>query len=132
MTRTGLIQAGRFGLVGGLGFVIDAGLLFIFTSLLGLGPFLWRVVSFLVASVVTWWLHRHYTFQRACATPVRQWGRFVVFNGAGAGLNFAIYSLLLIYGEAPLDKPMVAVTISSALAFVYNFTVSKYVVFSHG
>lgn len=121
----------RFGLVGGIGFVVDAGLLFVFTRILELDPFLWRLFSFLAASVVTWALHRHFTFEFVAVDPVRQWLRFAVLNGLGGALNFLIYSLLLLYGTYPLDDPMVAVTISSIIAFLYNFTVSKYLVFAN-
>lgn len=131
MGKASLWEAFRFALVGGIGFIIDAGLLFVFTRLLELDPYLWRLFSFLSASVVTWALHRYYTFKFVASDPVRQWMRFAVFNGIGGALNFMIYSLLLLFGDVPLNDPMVAIVISSIIAYIYNFTVSKFLVFSH-
>ena len=121
-------QAGRFSLVGALGFVIDAGLLGIFTQILELDPFFWRLVSFLAAASTTWILHRKYTF-RAGGPWTSQWFRFVLFNGLGALLNFGVYAALLLYAPAPVSHPLAAVTVSSALAWGFNFAVCKWVVF---
>lgn len=126
-----LSEALRFSLVGGIGFAVDAGLLFIFTRILEFNPFFWRLFSFLSASTVTWSLHRNFTFDFFALAPLRQWLRFAVFNGLGGLANFLIYTLLILHGAPLLDDPMVAVTISSMIAFFYNFTVSKYLVFKH-
>lgn len=127
-----LREAYRFSLVGGLGFVVDAGLLALFTKVMGLNPFGWRLVSFLAAATVTWILHRTYTFA-ATGLPWRsQWLKFILFNGLGALLNFAVYFALLLYGLAPLNDPLVAVTISAIIAWIFNFIVSKYLVFGRG
>lgn len=131
MLGGGLSQIIRFCLVGGIGFVIDAGLLFFFTQILDFNPFIWRLISFLVASVVTWGLHRHFTFEFVAADPLSQWFRFALFNGLGGALNLLIYSLLLIYGMPPLDNPMGAVVVSSLMVLFFNFLVSKYLVFAN-
>jgi putative flippase GtrA len=117
--------------VGGIGFVIDAGLLFVFTQIFYFNPFIWRLFSFLVASVVTWGLHRHFTFEFVASDPLPQWFRFALFNGMGGALNLLIYSLLLIYGIPPLDNPIGAVVVSSLIVLVFNFLVSKYLVFAN-
>lgn len=130
MQRGHLSEVLRFCVVGGIGFLIDAGILLVFSQILDLSPFIWRFFSFLVASIVTWSLHRHFTFDLVVADPLRQWVRFTVFNGVGAALNLLIYSLLLLHGAPPLHHPIVAVFISSTAALFYNFTASKYLVFA--
>lgn len=130
MLRRNLGQMFRFCLVGGVGFLIDAGILFFFTQLLDLNPFIWRLFSFLVASIATWALHRHFTFYFVGSDPIRQWMRFAFLNGIGGATNLLIYSLLLLHGAPPLHDPMVAVVISSTITLFYNFTASKYLVFA--
>ena len=55
----------KFGLVGLVGFVVDAGALFLLIAFGDLGPYIGRIYSFLIAASVTWVLHRHFTFKSA-------------------------------------------------------------------
>jgi putative flippase GtrA len=52
----------RFAMVGGAGFLIDAGLLFVLHHRAGLDPFLARSISLPVAAFSTWRLNRRVTF----------------------------------------------------------------------
>ena len=50
----------RFCLVGGVGFVVDAGSLWLLIDFGSMGLLSGRVVSYLIAATVTWALHRHF------------------------------------------------------------------------
>src|SRR2546423_510705 len=70
------IELLRFGVVGVIGFVVDAAVLTAAIAL-GLGPWLGRALSYLVAATTTFALNRAWTFRSAAqAQPVRQWATF--------------------------------------------------------
>ena len=52
----------RFALVGGTGFMIDAGLLTVLHHLAGIDPFTARLVSITASALTTWRLNRRLTF----------------------------------------------------------------------
>ncbi|MEM8548890.1 MAG: GtrA family protein, partial [Pseudomonadota bacterium] len=62
MSVAGKKQIASFTLVGIIGFAVDAAMLQLALSSLQLEPVRARLVSFPVAVVVTWMLHRQFTF----------------------------------------------------------------------
>ena len=58
-----------------------------------------------------------------------EWGRFVMANGLGAAVNFAIYSALISLAPDPLGIPYVALPIGILAGLIFNFTLSKQLVF---
>ena len=120
----------RYGIVGAAGFVVDAGLLSLLLGATALGPYLGRVVSFLAAGTLTWWLHRRFTFPAARRDRrSRQWARFLAVNGGGALLNYGIYAALVAGVPWFGRTPVAAVAIASAVALAVNFTANRFVVF---
>lgn len=109
----------RFALVGASGFVFDALVLLVGLAA-GLDPFSARLIAVLSAMTYTWLLNRSFTFGASPGHPGREWLRYMAANGAGAALNYAIYSgLLLLF--APLLSPLVALCIASGLAMLVNY-----------
>jgi putative flippase GtrA len=62
-------EAFRFGAIGGIGFVIDGGILTALHSVWGVGLIPARLVSFSVAVTATWALNRRYTFRTPDIPP---------------------------------------------------------------
>ncbi len=123
-------QVLKFGLVGVVGFVVDAGVLYLLIALGDLGPYIGRVYSFLIAASVTWVLHRHFTFKSAARGPAAgQWARFVAVNGFGAAINYGVYAVLLLASETFLAAPVLAVAVGSLAAWAFNFFASRRYVF---
>ena len=120
----------RFCAVGGIGFVVDAGVLWLLLQATALGPYLGRLVSFLAAATVTWSLHRVVTFPTARRDrPARQWVSFLAINGLGAGLNYGVYAAL-VAGVAVFGRqPVAAVAVGSAVAMTVNFLMNRHLVF---
>lgn len=122
----------RFCAVGAVGFVVDAGLLWLLLSSGTMGPYGGRVVSFLVAATVTWALHRSFTFPDARRERCgRQWLHFVAVNGVGALVNYGVYALLIATTVLFAHHPVLAVAAGSAVALVVNFTANRLWVFRH-
>lgn len=133
----------RFGLVGTIGFVVDAAVLQILVSLAHGDPFVSRIFSYLAAATVTWAIHRQYTFRdrlpvsdgtrvavaTAFETLISQWARFVVSNGLGALINFAVYSACLLSWALCKDNPVLGVAAGSVAGLAFNYTVSRHFVF---
>jgi putative flippase GtrA len=120
----------RFCAVGAIGFVVDAGALTLLVDVAGMGLLLGRVVSYLLAATVTWYLHRHVTFPHGMAARHgRQWFRFVAVNAAGAGINYGIYVLLVLNLATFARLPALAVAVGSIAALAFNFLASRRYVF---
>lgn len=118
----------RFALVGVIGFVADAGVLWIVVSALGLNLYAGRVVSYLCAATVTWALNRSFTFRHKGARAA-QWLRFVCTNALGGGVNFGVYALMVRNLAVAHEHPTLAVACGSIAGMALNFTLMKKVVF---
>lgn len=109
-------QVARFAVVGGLGFVVDASVLWL-TLRAGASPYTGRVASMAVATVVTWALNRHLTFRTAAPPTWREFGAYVVQSLLGAGVNYALYA-----GTIAAGGPVVAaLVLGTGVAAVFNF-----------
>ena len=119
-----------FGVIGTLGFIVDASLLVLFNKLLGFDLFSSRLVSFSGAVTTTWYLNRKLTFtDRKDRHVMHEWLFYTILNGIGGLINFAIFMLLVFQNEFLADNPILPLAIASVIAMVFNFTVSKYLVF---
>lgn len=121
----------RFLVVGSIGFVIDAGVLQVLVANTPLGPYSGRVVSYLVAATATWSLNRSYTF-RTDHSPVdakSQWLMYVMVNGVGGGINYAVYGLCIAQFAWMRDVLFLAVAAGSVAALLFNFVANKFWVF---
>lgn len=117
-----------FGIVGTIGFVIDAGILYA-GLWAGLGYYIGRVVSYLCAATVTWYLNRRFTFKSANDNRRREWGTFVLLNLSGFAVNYGTYVLCLAAHPVFLQHPVLAVAAGSIAGLFVNFAVNKYLVF---
>src|SRR3546814_928871 len=129
--RTPSAVFARFALVGTIGFLVDAAVLSLLLHGAGIGPYLSRVISYLIAATTTWRLHRSFTFSDASPMPVgRQWLRFVGVNAFGGGVNYGVYALLIGTGDASSAiQPVLAVAAGSLTALLLNFVLSRLLVF---
>lgn len=120
----------RFFVVGGLGFVVDAGGVILLSDLLGLAPWLARIPSFLVATVVTYAFHRRWTFGTdPRGGVVRGWLTYITATSLGALLNYGAFALWTAsQGETPLML-FVGTAIGSAIGLAFNYTMSSRLIF---
>lgn len=115
----------RFALVGAIGFIVDAGVLQ-GLILLGWEPVGARAVAIPVAVLATWSLNRSFTFPEAQQGPaLASLARYAGVSATGAGLNFAVYALLVLGGLHPL----VSLALASVVALAVNYLGSKHFAF---
>ena len=125
-------QAGRFIIVGTIGFLVDGGILTLLHSVFEFGLVHARLCSFAAAVTVTWYLNRQHTFaDRKDMRAAHEWGRYAVVNSIGALLNLGIF-LLLVYRFALFASwPIVPLAIAASIALIFNFFASRHLVFHH-
>ena len=118
----------RFAGVGALGFVVDSGVLY---GALGLGLSLYsgRGVSYLAAATFTWYLNRRITFVSTDRAVVREWLRYLVANAVGGLVNLGTYAALVATIPVMARLPVLAVAAGSIAGLVFNFVLSRTVVF---
>jgi putative flippase GtrA len=121
----------KFCMVGGIGFVVDAGSYTLLTYFFGLGPLTGRLISAAgFGMTTTWLLNRSLTFRNQRGGPIgSEYLRFATANGIGLLLNIGTHTLLV--GNVGLFAafPILGIVAGTAVGLVFNFTGSKYFVF---
>lgn len=117
----------RFGLVGALGFIVNLILLMLLYKLLHVPLFIAQLVSAEVALFSNFMLHHHWTYRHngVIKSPRRLILEFhvtswVAIIGTAAIVSLTVESLHLQY--------LIALCIAGALAMVWNYLWSKFVV----
>ena len=132
-TRTGTLRSHlsrlcRFAAVGVVGFVTDVATLYL-SFLAGFGLLSGRVVSFLAAATVTWFLNRTFTFRPAERPRFREWLGYLSANSIGGAINYGLYALLVTGFELFSSLPVLAVAIGSVAGLLINYALSHTLVF---
>jgi len=109
----------RFVIVGGIGFVADAGVLALLLSFTPLGPFVARLVSIGVALGVTWLCNRTLTFQPSQRGMLREGARYGGVGITTSIVNYLVYSGLLL--AVPSMPPLAAMVVASLAAMVLSY-----------
>jgi putative flippase GtrA len=109
----------RFAVVGGLGFLVDAGVLSILHHGIGVNPFIARVLSIAAAAFVTWRLNRRLTFGASPLGQAHEGLRYAAVAGLTAVLNYMLYALaLMLWPELP---PVAAATSATLIAMGVSY-----------
>jgi putative flippase GtrA len=123
----------RFGMVGGAGFFVNAAAFWIALNVLHLGKDVAWFFAFVPSVTFTWWGNRTITFHEHAGSGFREtlheWARFVLTNGFGAIVNYATYEALIHWAPWPLNNPYTALALGVLAGMMFNFTLSKRLVF---
>ncbi|KQV84260.1 GtrA family protein [Rhizobium sp. Root1220] len=109
----------RFGIAGGLGFVVDAGVLTLLLHTTPLGPFLARVIAIALAMATTWIVNRTFTFGRSGRSMAAEGLRYGSVGVTVALVNYGLYSALLL--TLPALQPLAAMILATAASTVLSF-----------
>lgn len=118
----------RFAVVGATGFVIDAGLTFAFHRA-GLSPWLARLPAYLVANLGTYTLNRNWTFNHRDRGFLTGWARYFASTAAGAAVNYAAYSVVLLLTRHSSIEVLGAVAAGSLAGMSVNYLAARHFVF---
>lgn len=122
-------QLWRFGIAGGIGFVVDVFVLYVAVAL-GSGVYLGRVASFFCATFATWQVNRNFAF--AAATTMSAWGewwRYVMAVLGGGLVNYLVFSLVAATLPPGPLLPLISVAAGSIAGMAVNFVSTKLLVF---
>ena len=122
-----LVQALKFGAVGILNTAIDLGLYFVLTRWLGLGalPILAKSLSYSAGILNSFLWNKSWTFRSRAGT----WATlipFILTNLVGLAINTGMLQLCLKTLHLP---ELMALGLATLTTLVWNFVISKFVVF---
>ncbi|WP_201243799.1 GtrA family protein [Halochromatium salexigens] len=127
MTEALSRQIWRFGLVGSLGFAVDALVLTWLVRVGDWGVYESRWLSFALAVTVTWGLNRRFTFgQQASRNRSREYGRYAAVQGLGALINLGVYAAVLMIWPVLAAWPVLPLAAGSGVAMLFNFVGARY------
>jgi putative flippase GtrA len=109
----------RFALVGGVGFLIDVGLLAALYHGAELDPFSARAISIATAAFSTWRLNRRITFGASASRQTTEGFRYAVVAAMTAALNYILYTLLLTLW--PSLPPVAALVVATLAAMSVSY-----------
>ena len=123
----------RFAVVGGAGYAVNAAALALFSNVFHLPVDAALASSIFVAMCFTWAGNRYLTFAARRAHGFRavaeEFLRFVGANLLGAVVNYGVALSLVHYGPGWLANPYVAQACGVLAGLVFNFTLSRLLVF---
>jgi putative flippase GtrA len=113
----------KFSGIGVIAFLIDVVVFQAVLSLSSASLYAARVVSFVVATSVAWWMNRTFTFRDAeNARPDLQWARFFAANLVGGTVSYAIFVLMIAIVPLAAAYPVLALAAGSVSGVAFNFT----------
>ena len=114
-----VIQILRFGVVGGLAFLIDSSLLFILTEYLHIYVLISSIISFIVSLIFNYLLSIFWVFDVKKKQTVKEVLLFAVLSTIGLGIN----QLVMYFGVEIFH--MICKVLSTFIVMVYNFITRK-------
>ena len=126
----------RFAIIGALGYVVSASILALTTGPLKMDFAAGNALSIFLGMIFTWQGNRYFTFRaqraRGFKGALQEWLKFMGANGVGAVANYLSALALVQYAAPPFSNKFVAQIIGVLVGLVFNFTLSKTLVFRNG
>ena len=116
------IQLFKFGVVGGIGYVINLAVFAVLYEAVGVHHILSAVGAFCVAVTNNFLWNRHWTFRAAEGHPGFQAARFLTVSVLALGVNLILLYLLVDVAGTP-ELPSQALSVAAAMPF--NFIGNK-------
>ena len=114
---------------GGTAFIVDALVLKLLTSVLGLHPIVARLAAIALAMVAGWLMHRTFTFRVTARPSLPEFLRYAGVAWTAAAVNYGLFVLIVL--AYPAIEPLVALVISSAVAMIFAYLGLRFAAFRH-
>jgi putative flippase GtrA len=114
----------RFGLIGVLGFIVDAGVLHLLVSGWNANLFVARACSFTCAATATWLMNRVVTFSSPHRHPGRllaEWAAYFAASLGGGALNYLVFVVAVRLSPWLHQTPTIAVALGTLVGTTFNF-----------
>ncbi len=119
-----------FASAGTLGFLVDAGILYLLVHLALWNPYGARIISFTCAAFCTWQVNRRFTFTSNGKKKTQREGmEYFLLSACTASLNYGIYCLCIYLLPFFYAYPVLAIAVASAFTMVVNFLSYRFIVF---
>lgn len=120
----------RFGIIGAVVFGFEAGILYGLNHYLPWSIYYCRLLSFIPAVTLAWWLNRRFTFISVKGLGWwRELLRYCMVNATGSLVNLGAFFMVLHFVERLKPFPVAALAIGSVAGMFFNFISSKLLVF---
>lgn len=117
----------KFGVVGGIAFVIDFGILFLLAKVIGLNELISAAISFIISLTFNYFLSTKWVFEAKKQTP-KEVIIFVLLSVVGLGIN----EVLIYLGTKKLGIDVMIVKLfATAIVMLYNFITRKLIIEKH-
>lgn len=117
----------KFGVVGGIAFVIDYGILFLLAKVIGLNELISAAISFIISLTFNYFLSTKWVFEAKKQTP-KEVIIFVLLSVVGLGIN----EVLIYLGTKKLGIDVMIVKLfATAIVMIYNFITRKLILEKH-
>ena len=118
-----------FGLAGLIGFIVDAGVLYLLKASLGL--YYGRLFSFICAVLTTWIINRQLTFKTRASglTLFSEFSRYLGLMLGGGVVNYVSYALLVYYVDFVARQPVWGVAVGSCAGMLVNYLLARFFIF---
>ena len=112
---------------GATAFSVDALVLALLTSFVGLNPLVARLAGIVLAMVAGWLMHRTFTFRVAARPSVPEFLRYAGVAWTAAAVNYAVFVVIVLAFAA--IEPLVALVVSSAAAMAFAYFGMRFAAF---
>ena len=117
----------KFGVVGGIAFVIDYGILFLLAKVIGLNELISAAISFIISLTFNYFLSTKWVFEAKKQTP-KEVIIFVLLSVVGLGIN----ELLIYIGSIKMSIDVMIVKLfATVIVMIYNFITRKLIIEKH-
>jgi putative flippase GtrA len=135
MRRGDLIPAGqtplrhglRFMTSGAVAFAVDAAVLAVLSSGLGVHPIVARPLAITLAMLAGWLMHRTLSFAVATPPSIAEFLRFAGVAWTATAINYGAFVLIIVLN--PQFAPLAAMVISSLAAMTFSYLGLRFAAF---
>ena len=118
----------RFGVIGINALILEIVIISILVKI-GIYPEYSRIISIPIAITFTWYCNRRFTFKNKNPKKIKQYSRYFFLILCGITINYSVYIYVLDLLAALEYSYIIALCIGSLSSMLFNFGLSKLIVF---